>query len=116
MEPGETDLHTLAGAYAMDAVAAADRAAFEQHLAGCGPCREEIRGLREATARLATAAAVQPRPELRNQTLRAAARIRQLPPVVSAAPARPTARGRLRSPLPRLALAAAGALVAAVIV
>src|SRR5450759_1595176 len=82
MESGGTDLHTLAGAYAMDAVADADRASFEQHLSGCGACREEIRGLREATARLATAAAVQPRSELRDQTLRAAASIRQLPPVV----------------------------------
>src|SRR5712691_1805446 len=87
MEPGETDLHTLAGAYAMDAVADPDRAAFEQHLAGCGPCREEIRGLREATARLATAAQLRPRPELRTATLRAAALIRQLPPVVRADPA-----------------------------
>ena len=57
MVPGdETDLHTLAGAYAMDAVGTADRARFEQHLAACDECREEIRGLREATARLGQAA------------------------------------------------------------
>jgi Anti-sigma-K factor rskA/Putative zinc-finger len=82
MDSGDTDLHTLAGAYAMDAVADGDRARFERHLAGCGACREEIRGLHEATARLATAATVVPRPELREQTLRAAALIRQLPPAV----------------------------------
>ena len=32
MESGGTDLHTLAGAYAMDAVADGDRARFERHL------------------------------------------------------------------------------------
>jgi anti-sigma-K factor RskA len=87
----ENGLHTLAGAYAMDAVGAADRARFEQHLAACAECREEIRGLREATARLGQATAVRPRGELRAATLRAAARIRQLPPVVTAqsGPGRP---------------------------
>ena len=76
-------LHTLVGAYVMDAVPAAERAAFERHLVGCEPCREEVRGLREATARLAAAAALEPRPELREQTLLAAERLRQLPPLVA---------------------------------
>jgi anti-sigma-K factor RskA len=80
-------LHTLVGAYVMDAVPAADRADFERHLERCDQCREEVRGLREAAARLAGAAAVLPRPELRQQTLQAAARIRQLPPVLAEQPA-----------------------------
>jgi hypothetical protein len=135
MESGGFDLHTLAGAYAMDAVADADRASFEQHVSGCAACREEIRGLREATARLATAMAMEPRPELKEHTLRAAARIRQLPPAVPAetastagspgtaaaaisrraAAAGRTARGWLAGPLPRLALGAATVLVAFVV-
>jgi anti-sigma-K factor RskA len=78
-------LHALVGAYVMDAVPDADRVAFERHLSGCDPCREEIRGLRETTARLAAAVAIEPRPELRDQTLQAAARVRQLPPMVPAA-------------------------------
>ncbi len=41
-----------------------------------------MRGLREATARLASAAAIEPRPELRAQTLQAATRLRQAPPLV----------------------------------
>jgi anti-sigma-K factor RskA len=77
---GGRDLHTLAGAYAMEAVPEPERTRFERHLAGCEPCRQEIRGLREATAALATAAAVQPPPALREATLRAASQIRQLPP------------------------------------
>jgi anti-sigma factor RsiW len=77
-------LHTLVGAYVMDAVPDADRAAFERHLAGCPACREEVRGLREATARLAAASAIEPRPELREQTLQAAGRLRQVPPQVAA--------------------------------
>jgi anti-sigma-K factor RskA len=76
-------LHTLVGAYVMDAVPEADRVAFERHLTGCEPCREEVRGLREATARLAGAVAIEPRPELREQTLRSAVRLRQLPPLVA---------------------------------
>ena len=58
-------LHTLVGAYVMDAVTDEDRAAFERHLLTCEQCREDVRGLREATAHLAAAAAVPPRPELR---------------------------------------------------
>jgi len=66
----------------MDAVSAADRASFERHLLTCEQCRGDVRGLREAAARLAAAASVPPRPELREQTIQAAARIRQLPPLV----------------------------------
>jgi anti-sigma factor RsiW len=79
-------LHTLVGAYVMDAVQEKDRAAFARHLQTCDPCREEVRSLRAAAARLGEAAAVTPRPELRERTLRAAARIRQLPPLVAEDP------------------------------
>ncbi len=66
-------LHTLVGAYVMDAVSAADRASFERHLLTCEQCQVDVRGLREAAARLASAASVPPRPELREQTMQAAA-------------------------------------------
>src|SRR5258708_9804397 len=87
MRLGGGDPHTLAGAYAMDAVAGPDRARFERHLAGCESCRQEIRGLREATAALAAAASVQPPAAFRDAVLRAAAQTRQLPPAVVQAPA-----------------------------
>jgi anti-sigma-K factor RskA len=75
-------LHSLVGAYVMDAVSAADRASFERHLLTCEQCQADARGLQETAARLAAAASVPPRPELREQTMQAAERIRQLPPLV----------------------------------
>jgi anti-sigma-K factor RskA len=113
-----SDLHTLAGAYAMDAVPPSELAAFERHLASCEPCRQEVRGLREATALLAAATAVQPSAEFREATLRAAAQTRQLPPAdaVPTPPWRALRRqGRgLRGWRPRLGVALAGACVLAV--
>jgi anti-sigma-K factor RskA len=79
--PSREDPHTLAGAYAMDAVDERDRTRFERHLARCEPCRQEIRGLREATAALAAGAAVQPPAALRDAVLQAVAYSRQAPPV-----------------------------------
>jgi anti-sigma-K factor RskA len=74
------ELHSLAGAYALNAVSAPDQARFERHLAGCEQCRLEVRGFGETAARLGASQAVRPRPELRDQALRTAARTRQLPP------------------------------------
>jgi anti-sigma factor RsiW len=106
-------LHTLVGAYVMDAVTGRDQAGFERHLLSCEQCQDDVRGLREATAHLAAAAAVAPRPELREQTMRSAERIRQLPPFVPGQPARHGGRVRARSWLPRLV--AGAAIVLAVI-
>ena len=83
-------VHTLAGPYAMDAISPPDRARFDRHLARCEDCAREIASLREATARLATAAAVPPPPALKARVLAAAAATRQRPP---AAEPEPTARG-----------------------
>ena len=94
-------LHTLVGAYVMDAVTEADRASFERHLLTCEQCQQDVRGLREAAARLGAAVAVPPRPELRDQTMQAAARIRQQPPLVVSQNRRLLAGRRLRQALPR---------------
>ena len=77
------DVHTLAGAYAMDAISEPDRARFERHLAGCAACAQEITSLREATARLATATAVPPPSSMKERVMAAAALTRQQPPPVS---------------------------------
>ena len=97
----------------MDAIAPADRARFERHLAGCQECAREIASLREATARLATAAAVPPPPGLKERVLAAAAQTRQHAPEASTADVRPR-RARPRR-LPRrltVTVAAAAAAVA----
>src|SRR5215472_6766045 len=92
-----TDPHTLAGAYALDALGAADRENFERHLLGCEACRAEAAGLRDAAGWLAEPA-----------------RARQQPP-----PVRGTARVRRswhgigwRAPRLAVAMAGAGMLVA----
>ena len=113
-----SDLHALAGAYAMDAVPEPDRAAFERHLASCEPCRQEVRGLREATAALAAATAVQPSAAFRETALRAAGQTRQFPPATAAPPPwralRRQGRGLRqrgrRGWRPRLGVALAGAV------
>ena len=81
------DVHTLAGPYAMDAISAPDRARFERHLTRCEDCAREIASLREATARLATAAAVSPPPALKARVMAAAAATRQRPPEPEPEPA-----------------------------
>ena len=78
--------HTLAGAYALDALTRADRARFECHLARCQQCAAEISGLRETTARLAVAAAAEPPAGLIQRAVAAAARTRQLPPLTRGTP------------------------------
>jgi len=75
--------HTLAGAYVMDAITPPDRARFESHLARCEECTQEVASLREATARLAGAAAVAPPAALKERVMAAAAMTRQRPPVTS---------------------------------
>jgi len=89
------DLHSLSGAYALDAIEAGpelDR--FTRHLSRCQSCASEVRGFREVGTALAFAAAAEPPAELRMRVLAAAARTRQLPPEVSthARPRRTRAR------------------------
>lgn len=87
MSDWQPEPHTLAGAYAMDALDGPDRARFERHLERCEECTREVAGLHEATARLAGAAAVRPPDALKELLLAETARTRQLPPVTFGAPA-----------------------------
>ena len=117
MRPSKRDAHTLAGAYAMDAISAPDRERFERHLAGCEECAREIASLREATAVLGAAAA-EPLPAgLKKRVMAAAAMTRQQPPA-DEAQAEPNAQGSWLRSLAwpgRLALAAGAATAAAVL-
>ena len=103
------DIHTLAGAYALDAVDDLEVAAFERHLAECEACRSEVAEFRETAARLADDTVVEaPPPGLRERTLAQVARTPQLRAGVGAASARPRAR-RWR----QVAVAAAAAVLVA---
>ena len=115
MTSDDQDLHTLAGAYVLDAVSDDERVRFAAHLAGCAQCRDEVDELREAAARLGTAQAARPRPELREPTIRAAYRTRQMGPVIAEdEPAhRPASWGGPRRKRATRGLVAAAAVVIA---
>lgn len=102
------DLHTLSGAYALHALPRREGALFEEHLARCPACEDEVRGLRETAARLAVAAAESPPPELRPRVLAAIQQVRQAPPAV-VIPLR-SRRSRVTMVLTAAAAAAAVAL------
>ncbi|HEX8518639.1 MAG TPA: anti-sigma factor [Pseudonocardia sp.] len=77
------DIHTLGGAYALDAVDDLERAAFDRHLAECESCAAEVAEYRETASRLAEGAWSVPPPRMREQVLARAAATPQLPPVGS---------------------------------
>jgi anti-sigma-K factor RskA len=116
--------HTLAGAYAVDALTAADRAGFERHAARCEQCASEIAELRAAAATLAAATARQPPAGLTERALAIAARTRQLPPATAEESAPSQARKPVRlapastfrhAPMRRLAAVRAAIAFAALI-
>jgi anti-sigma-K factor RskA len=75
------DIHSLVGAYAVDAVDDHERAAFERHLAECPECRAEVAELRETAARLSLGTQVTPPTTLRDSVLAGIRTVRPLPPL-----------------------------------
>lgn len=61
--------HSLAGAYALDALDRGDRTRFERHLRGCAACAREVRAHAEVAATLALAVAAEPPAGLRQRVL-----------------------------------------------
>jgi anti-sigma-K factor RskA len=88
------DIHTLTGAYVVDAVSDAERRAFENHMAGCPACAQEVRELRQTTARLANATAALVPPTLWLSVRGISVNVRQLPPLVTGGPVNARARWR----------------------
>jgi anti-sigma-K factor RskA len=74
------EVHSLVGAYVLDAVDDLERAAVDRHLRECEDCRAEADELREAVARLADGTWSVPPPRLRTNVLAAIAETRQLAP------------------------------------
>ncbi|MFJ9543018.1 anti-sigma factor domain-containing protein [Streptomyces sp. NPDC101225] len=70
---GADSPHLAVAAYALHALPPAEEAAFEEHLAHCAPCRDELARLRHAAAELGSAEPRQPPPELRARILATAA-------------------------------------------
>ena len=104
------DSHTLAGAYALDALTEVERAGFARHVAGCAACATEVAELTETAARLGAATAQTPPPGLRAAVLEQISRTRQ---VSDAQPTR-AARSDVAQRWRRRSLTAAAAAVVAV--
>jgi anti-sigma-K factor RskA len=100
------DAHSLVAPYALDALDSDEQREFEEHLALCEQCREQLAGLREAAVSLAYGTSgSQPPPELKDRILAQARSEREN--------VTPIARGRRNWSAP---LAAAAAIAAAVAV
>lgn len=116
----DDDLHSLSGAYAIDAVDDVERARFEAHLASCSACRDEVASLRAAATELSLGTLSSPPPELRASVLGAISSVRPLPPVVDPPVSLDTRRaerdervaGARRTPHRWLAGVAAAAVIA----
>lgn len=108
------DLHTLTGAYAIDALDPDERAAFVAHLAGCESCAHEVTGLRATGAMLGLAVAAPPDEQFRRRLMAQVRSTRQEPPLTAAGGATANSAGTLRRgtrTTPRMWLAVAAALV-----
>jgi anti-sigma-K factor RskA len=112
------DIHTLTGAYALDALEEFERRQFQAHLAQCPDCAREVDELRATGAKLGVAVAQQPPDTLRRTVMAQIAVTRQDSPI--SRPAEPhnatsarTGRAgwRVRLTASAAALAAAAALI-----
>ncbi|MGW0902877.1 anti-sigma factor [Streptomyces sp. NPDC002853] len=72
--------HTLSGAYALDALEPDERAMFEEHLALCSDCRQEVAEFAATAGRLALAVTLAPSAALKRSVLGKIPNVRQEPP------------------------------------
>jgi len=127
----DDNIHSLSGAYAVDAVDDVERARFEAHMASCSQCRDEVASLRAAAGEMASMTLASPPPSLRAAVLHDISSVRPLPPRVTpeqasapvpSAPSAPSAPASLdskraersgRAPLRRWLVGVAAAAVLA---
>ncbi|MGW7366176.1 anti-sigma factor [Streptomyces sp. NPDC054841] len=91
----DAELHTLTGAYALNALGDRERARFERHLEACPACAQEVRELDATAGRLGLAVTETPPPAMKSQVLARIATVRQEPPKVAGA----AETGRIRPPV-----------------
>lgn len=108
MTSDDPDLHTLTGAYALDAVDDVERARVERMLLESPEAAAEVASFRETAARLGTAAATTAPASLRTSVLGEIRTTRQVPPVTEPSSARAEPAGRTAARW--LSVAAAGLL------
>lgn len=77
------NVHTLAGAYALDALGDLERARFEAHVDGCASCPHEVAGFHDTTALLGATDEVPVSPEFRSRVLEDVQHVRQVGPVTA---------------------------------
>lgn len=99
------NVHTLAGAYALDALDDLERARFEAHLDGCSACTEEVASFQDTTALLGSIEEVPVSAEFRSRVLEDIPHVRQVGPVTA----------RVRGFAPRVVSVAAAVLAVAVL-
>ncbi|MGW5849012.1 anti-sigma factor [Streptomyces sp. NPDC055254] len=85
----DDDLHTLTGAYALDALTREERDAFAAHLGRCAPCAEEVAEFAATATRLAAAVSLAPPARMRESVLHRVDSVRQFAPPTR--PGRPAA-------------------------
>lgn len=94
------DIHTLSGAYAVDALDDVERLRFERHLTACVDCRAEVQSLRTAAAELAHLHADAPPASLRAGVMARIHTSRPLPPLVDTGSSAPVTTDVAEVPAP----------------
>ncbi|MFN2556271.1 MAG: anti-sigma factor domain-containing protein [Nitriliruptorales bacterium] len=109
------DIHTLVGAYALDALPEDERRYFVAHLDVCEGCRAEVTELQATAAKLGAASSERAPPSLRDRVLAQIDTVRQDPPPPPQVE-RPGLRERARSVVVGAAAAALIVIVALTVV
>lgn len=99
------NIHTLTGAYALDALDDLERVRFEAHLETCDSCADEVGSFHDTAALLGAAEDVPISADFRRQVLEDIEHVRQIGPVTA----------RVTSLAPRLVSVAAAVLAVAVL-
>ncbi|MEO6957491.1 MAG: anti-sigma factor, partial [Antricoccus sp.] len=75
-------MHSLTGAYALDALDASEQAGMLEHLANCADCRFEVESFHQTLATFASLSEQPPPSRLRAEVLASIKTVRPLPPLV----------------------------------